>query len=577
MLSGWNLSSNAFKQFCAENRIADKKIGQLLAAVCTNNIETLKAAEEQVSHDPLERSQKILNAKDGNGFTALHYVASSGNCSTKRYLLDSIVDVEGLLQCLKDCNNITRANVTHSAMNRRCPNCVKLFIQKLPSQSIADLMFLQKAKCGDSPIVYAQKNWPTQHLTSLMAKIPLDVFSQMSGAILAYCMPDLLKLPLTPKQSAAIRLLPLCTALNDNPKSPGQVKKKATRVAAPTKQDAEGMHVNLINDEPQRIPGSPRVPLPVKEQLPATESRSKKLLTAVVSSDEELLNSLETEMVEGFVPMLLSVRDENGFTPFHKAAMTGNCGIIKRLLHCAADNERFEEIILDCNNISTSNIIHLKVQRKNCTCLKVLIEMIQDSHVAEAFFFCKDGSGYTPISYALKHWEPKELMSFMAGIPSPCFGFVQNRSIQSIPEFEKLPLTSTHLAAIYPLCNNFVIPKNQSLTRRNALICYSTTAREGAEEEAAKLGSALQSVNFTLGTKQWTLYSELETWLGKTVSQLATQSSVLFLAIMSHGFSGHIKGNEDSCGRIEDIIRLLRNQVPDHIPVVSPLLLFFSS
>ena len=61
------------------------------------------------------------------------------------------------------------------------------------------------------------------------------------------------------------------------------------------------------------------------------------------------------------------------------------------------------------------------------------------------------------------------------------------------------------------------------------------------------------------------------------MSQLATQSSVLFLAIMSHGFSGHVKGNEDSCGRMEDIIRLLRNQVPDHIPVVSPLLLFFSS
>ena len=147
----------------------------------------------------------------------------------------------------------------------------------------------------------------------------------------------------------------------------------------------------------------------------------------------------------------------------------------------------------------------------------------------------------------------------------------KNSQFFTTEDFDCLPLTAKQISAIYPLSKHYIIPKNQLFTRRIALICYTLDRREGAEEEATILQAALEKSKFSVLTMQWTSYDNLIEWLATMTKQLADSTSVLFVAVMSHGFSGNIRGVDGSSGGIGEIVSCVRFRTPQHIPIVSVL------
>ena len=53
------------------------------------------------------------------------------------------------------------------------------------------------------------------------------------------------------------------------------------------------------------------------------------------------------------------------------------------------------------------------------------------------------------------------------------------------------------------------------------------------------------------------------------LEEMKNTTSLLFIALMGHGFSGNIRGESGSYGEITDVIDVARKQIPDDIPIVS--------
>ena len=300
------------------------------------------------------------------------------------------------------------------------------------------------------------------------------------------------------------------------------------------------------------------------------------LLAAICINDKGFLRFAKKAISKnraGFTKAILTARDGNGFSALHYAASAGTCSTKRSLLHCIEDSKEIESVILDKDNISKCNVIQLEMMNDKCKrCVVQFLKRISPQRYIDTLFFCKDLQGLTLISRAQKYWEPEDFADFYSRIPNHVFiQLGMNSKFFTTEDFDCLPLTTEQISAIYPLRKHYIIPKNQLFTRKNALIFYTLDRREGAEEEATILQAALEKANFTVATMQWTSYDNLIEWLVTMTKQLADSTSVLFVAVMSHGFSGNIRGVDSSSGGIGEIVSCVRFRTPQHIPIVSML------
>ena len=129
-------------------------------------------------------------------------------------------------------------------------------------------------------------------------------------------------------------------------------------------------------------------------------------------------------------------------------------------------------------------------------------------------------------------------------------------------------MTTGQLQNLYEWTNaeKFILTQSQDITKRFAIICYRSVGRDGADDEADCLRLALEEAMFTVAVHEWQDITAMKEWLYDRVHKKREEMSILFLSIMSHGYSGKIQGANMSTGYM---ILQTRARLEYHIPIVS--------
>lgn len=96
---------------------------------------------------------------------------------------------------------------------------------------------------------------------------------------------------------------------------------------------------------------------------------------------------------------------------------------------------------------------------------------------------------------------------------------------------------------------------------------FNSKNREGAAEEASDMEKSLVKSGFETKTTEWREY-DLFLEIRSQLTDL-TDLSLLVISIMSHGTAGSLTGNNNCSMSITDLLGLLSELVPKHIPLVS--------
>ena len=125
------------------------------------------------------------------------------------------------------------------------------------------------------------------------------------------------------------------------------------------------------------------------------------------------------------------------------------------------------------------------------------------------------------------------------------------------------------MESLSPHSRRYIIPYNQTYTRRHAIILYNTEKREGAVEEADNMHQALQAAGFHCLQANWSQTAQLSEKLKNIITDILSSCSLLNVCIMCHGHRGTLRGDGGSRLLINDLLNLLWKQLPPHLPLVS--------
>ena len=108
-----------------------------------------------------------------------------------------------------------------------------------------------------------------------------------------------------------------------------------------------------------------------------------------------------------------------------------------------------------------------------------------------------------------------------------------------------------------------------SRTQKYSVICYSTTGREGAEEEATYVHRSLWASGFESSLLKWDTFEELEACLLSHIQSIRDNCNLLFISLLSHGYRGGLQGKDGSRGDINRVLEDVTGNMHSHIPLVS--------
>lgn len=118
--------------------------------------------------------------------------------------------------------------------------------------------------------------------------------------------------------------------------------------------------------------------------------------------------------------------------------------------------------------------------------------------------------------------------------------------------------------------------KIDSSQNQFAFIFYNTQDRNGAEEEATNLHSALTDVGFTSTLTEWDDIGCLPRVINQKVAVVSSTASLVMVSIMSHGKHGTLSDSHGLQIPLNYILFQLKGVIPEEIPLVSLLELFLS-
>ena len=147
------------------------------------------------------------------------------------------------------------------------------------------------------------------------------------------------------------------------------------------------------------------------------------------------------------------------------------------------------------------------------------------------------------------------------------FVVAREESVQEIVSSE--PLTVGQIEDLSPYSSQYIIPHNQTKTKRYGLILYSAEDRHGADEEADNFKHALETAGCDVIKLQWSNTSELDNMIDSSLTGILDDCSLLIVAVMTHGYRGALNGSEGSEIPINDILFRLEYLLPKHLPLVS--------
>ena len=134
---------------------------------------------------------------------------------------------------------------------------------------------------------------------------------------------------------------------------------------------------------------------------------------------------------------------------------------------------------------------------------------------------------------------------------------------------EREPLNHSQIEELSPYSSQYVIPHNQTKTKRYGLILYNSEDRHGADEEADNFKQALEAAGCDVIKLQWSNTSELGSMIDSSLTRIVGDCSLLIVAVMTHGYTGALSGSEGSVIPINDLLFQFNHELPPHTPLVS--------
>ena len=168
-------------------------------------------------------------------------------------------------------------------------------------------------------------------------------------------------------------------------------------------------------------------------------------------------------------------------------------------------------------------------------------------------------------TFTVQHQHYKSLPCY--NIYSTDYFTVKDQQICEIIEHE--PLNQGQIEELSPYSSQYVIPHNQTKTKRYGLILYNSEDRHGADEEADNFKQALETAGCDVIKLQWSNTSELGSMIDSSLTRIVGDCSLLIVAVMTHGYRGALRGSTGSEIPINDLLYHFNQELPQHLPMVS--------
>ena len=127
------------------------------------------------------------------------------------------------------------------------------------------------------------------------------------------------------------------------------------------------------------------------------------------------------------------------------------------------------------------------------------------------------------------------------------------------------------IGVLSPHSVKYVIPYNQTKSKRYGLIIFNPHNRPRAAEEADYLKQSLENAEFDVLIRQWSDSEELHKEIQQALTDLAADCSLLFVCIMAHGSRGELVGSTGAPIAINDVLQHLTI----HLSMTLPVVIFF--
>ena len=137
------------------------------------------------------------------------------------------------------------------------------------------------------------------------------------------------------------------------------------------------------------------------------------------------------------------------------------------------------------------------------------------------------------------------------------------------------PLNADQLALLFGLGHKYIVPWQQHNVKMSALVLFNPEGRRkgfDAIDEANSMEEHLRKARFRTNKIEWTNALALRNILySKTDELIGGGVSMFFVVIMTHRRVGMLIGNNNTKMPITDVLSMLSERIPSHIPLVSKI------
>ena len=120
-----------------------------------------------------------------------------------------------------------------------------------------------------------------------------------------------------------------------------------------------------------------------------------------------------------------------------------------------------------------------------------------------------------------------------------------------------------------PRSDTYIIPTNQQLSKPYGMVIYAVKGRKEGQEEALNMTLAFKQLGLNVLSECWENFETMKEKFSSTLEKIKGECNFLLVSLMSHGFEGHVKGDEGEPGEINELIREVELTLPSFVPVVS--------
>lgn len=269
------------------------------------------------------------------------------------------------------------------------------------------------------------------------------------------------------------------------------------------------------------------------------------------AGDEEMMEILLSKLDIPQQAEAILTQDKDGRTVLQTIALQKNRGLLKLVYNKLTKSQQVRAIT-DKNDHGFS-VVDISLDDPGLT-VDLLSEHDQKS-TGEILLNVTVSPKYEDLISAAVISKHDDILTNLVA----CFYMEINMSSQHL---SCLSLSLKQIEILNPVAERYILTSPLI----HAVVCYNTSNRDGATEEAEYLHNSFVRASIDSQLFEWSNIEEL-----KIILSQKKESTLVFISLLSHGFRGYIQGCDNSCEEITNIIHHLDDHIPSHTPLVCVL------